>query len=213
MPPRIIFAFFLILAGCRPKSPQPELPPQSNMPPKPELLYPYVITKEYLEHGAPQPDGFTKPLGNGLYITLVCDLNGVVRNILPTDLAQLDLSADEALVRSQANLDQLIQSQKIRSTVFPNGPNGKPFILFGGHWAASAVCSWSGLHRISARALGTERLVLSIPHREAMLIFPEGDAAYIQAMKKMIRDKEADGQKPLTWDLFDLTPDGLKPGV
>jgi hypothetical protein len=30
-------------------------------------------------------------------------------------------------------------------------------------------------------------------------------------MKAIIREKEADGAKLLTWNLFDLTKDGLKP--
>ncbi|WP_395751627.1 hypothetical protein [Prosthecobacter sp.] len=178
---------------------------------KPELLYPYIVTKEYLEHGAPQPDGFTKPLGQGVYATLVCDLNGLVRNVLPTELAQAGLSSDEALARAQANLEKMIQSQTIHSAVLPKGPHGKPFVLFGGHWGAASVCTWSGLHRIAARALGTERLVLSIPHREALIIFADGESDYITAMQEMIRENEADGTKPLTWDLFVLAPDGLKP--
>lgn len=208
---RVFLIFCLLLGGCKPRTAQPVLPAQAHMPMKPELLYPYIVTREYLEHGAPQPDGFTKPLGEDLYVTLVCDLNGVVRNVLPADLEQAGLGADEALARSQANLEKLIHSQVIHSTVLPKGPHEKPFILFGGHWAAAATCTWSGLHRIAARALGTERLVLSIPHREAMIIFSDGDPEYIRAMKTMIREKEADGEKPLTWDLFILTPDGLKP--
>jgi hypothetical protein len=44
-----------------------------------------------------------------------------------------------------------------------------------------------------------------------MLVFPDGGPAYLEAMKAIIREKEADGAKLLTWNLFDLTKDGLKP--
>jgi hypothetical protein len=184
-------------------------PPQVT--PSPDKIYPYVVSKEYLSHGAPQPDGITRPLGHDLYIVLVHDLDGMVRNVLPDDLKTLGLTPSEAQAKADANLGTLISTQTVKSTVFPSGPQGKPFALFGGHWAAASAATWTGLYGALSKALGSETLVVSIPHREAMLIFREGDSSYIQAMKTMIRDKEADGKKPLTWELFTLTKDGIKP--
>lgn len=178
--------------------------------PKVEKIYPYVVTKEYLAHGAPQPDGMTRSLGDDIFIVLVHNLDGLVRNVLPGDLKALGLSAEQAQARADQNLGALVTNQIVKSTVFPSGPQGKPFALFGGHWAAATVATWSGLHAILSKALGSDSLIVSMPHRDALLIFPEGDDDYVRAIQAMIREKESDGKKPLTWDLFTLSKDGLK---
>jgi hypothetical protein len=41
-----------------------------------------------------------------------------------------------------------------------------------------------------------------------MLVFPKGDAPYRQAMRALIREKESDEPKPLTFKLFGLTEVG-----
>ncbi len=179
--------------------------------PNAESLYPYVVPKEYLEHGAPQPDGITRSLGHGLYIVLVFDLNGMVRNVLPSDLESLGLRPEQAIAKADQNLGSLITSQTLKSTVFPSGPQNKPFALFGGHWSAASAGTWTGLFNILSKALASEQLVVSLPHRDALIVFADGDTSYINAMKTMIREREADGQKPLTWELFTLTNNGLSP--
>jgi hypothetical protein len=176
-----------------------------------EKIFPYLVPSEYLKHGALQPDQITRLLGHDLYIVLVQELNGSVRNVLPTDLQKLGLTPQQAQAKADENLGALIKKQTIKSSVFPNGPGGKPFALFGGHWAAAAAATWTGLHGALSKALGSEALIVSVPHREAMLVFRDGDAAYVESVKTMIREKEADGQKPLTWELFTLTKDGLQP--
>lgn len=187
--------------------------PEVTQPIQPdaELIYPYVVPQGYLRHGVPQPDGITRPLGHGLHIALVHDLNGMVRNVLPEDLKTVGLTAAQAQKKADQNLGRLITTGKVGSTVFPNGPGSKPFALFGGHWAAATSITWTGLYDAMQRALGTEDLLVCIPHRETMLVFPIGPEDYIEAVKAMIREKESNGRKPLTMELFRLTKAGLQP--
>lgn len=187
--------------------------PDLSKPIKPDatLIYPYVVPQEYLAQGAAQPDGMTRALGHGLHIALVHDLNGMVRNVLPEDLESLGLSAEQAQKRADQNLGSLITTGKVGSTVLPKGPGGRPFALFGGHWAAATSITWTGLYEAMKKALGTEELLVCIPHRDAMLVFPMGSDDYLEAVKAMVREKESDGRKPLTMELFTLGKDGLKP--
>jgi len=189
----------------------PLVAPAPKVTPHAELIYPYVVPKEYLQHGPTQPDGITRTLGHDLFIVLVHDLDGLVQNVLPDDLKKLGLTPEQAQKQADSNLAALIKEQKVHSSVFASGPQGKPFALFGGHWAAAASSTWTGLYAALSKALGSGQLIVSIPHREAMLVFPDGGPAYLEAMKAIIREKEADGAKLLTWNLFDLTKDGLKP--
>ncbi len=182
-----------------------------NVSPKPTTIYPYVVPAEYLAYGTRQPDGMTRDLGHGLYVVLVQDLNGMVENVRPQDLTALGLTGMEAQRIADANLGALIHQQEVKSTVFPKGPQGRPFALFGGHWAAASCITWSGLFAAVSKALGSEKLLVCVPHREAMLVFPLGDVEYISAMTAMIREKESDGRKPLSMELFELTKDGVKP--
>jgi hypothetical protein len=135
----------------------------------------------------------------------------MVRNVLPEDLTTLGLTAEQAQKKADTNLGSLITTGKVGSTVFPNGPENKPFALFGGHWAAATSITWTGLYDAMQRALGTEDLLVCIPHRDAMLVFPMGPEDYIKSVKALIREKEADGRKPLTMELFRLNKGGLQP--
>jgi len=120
--------------------------------PASDRLYPYLVPEPYLKHAQGAPEGLFRPLGHGIWVTLVFDLDGAVQGVRSEDLR--DLVA---------------------------GP------------------------------LGTRDLCASIPHREALLLFPRGDRAHRDAMRALVREKEGDGRKPLTFELFRLGDDGVKP--
>jgi hypothetical protein len=64
------------------------------------------------------------------------------------------------------------------------------------------------LYDLASKQLGTTDILVSVPHRDAMLVFPRGDATYRLAMQALIRAKESDEAKPLTFKLFGLTQGG-----
>lgn len=168
-----------------------------------DRIYPYVVPRGYPK-AASDPD-----LGNGLHVVLVVDTGGgLVRNVTEAELARTGLSQEEARRRALANLDALMKSGTVHSQVFPSGPQGKPFILIGGHWAAATAILLPGLRQLASQALHTDALCASIPHRDALLIFPKSDRSFRNEMRAVVRSKESDGSKPLTFDLFELTERG-----
>src|SRR5512138_395193 len=172
-------------------------------------LYPYVVPKEYLPYGDAASRDFARPLGHDVFVTLVFDVGGMVRSVTGDDLRRLGLTADAAHARAVRNLEALAKAGKIDMASF-EGPSGKPFVLVGGTWAATAIVL-PRLRDVAAERIGTKDVCASIPHRDAMLLFAKGDRAYRDAMRALVREKESDGAKPLTFGLFDLTEAGPKP--
>ena len=60
------------------------------------------------------------------------------------------------------------------------------------------------------RHFGTDTVYTSIPHRDAMLVFPQCAGGKLQAYRDMIAEHESDGEKPLTFTLFEVSPNGVR---
>lgn len=177
--------------------------------PDPAKIYPYVVPSGYFDAAGGNSRSVSWPLGHGLHIALVHDLGGLVRNVLPDELSALGMSAEEAKARAIRNLESLAMSGAIGQRRFDAGPEKRPFVLFGGHWAAATCILLPELRQMGVKTVGAEELCVCIPHREALLMFSKGDRAYRDAMRRMIRQKESDGRKMLSFELFELTPSGL----
>jgi len=176
-----------------------------------ERLYPYVVPEEYLMHQQTEPGGIVRPLGHGLHVGLVFDLEGLVESLRAEGLGRLDLTPEQAHARAIENLELLAQEQAVKMALFPNGPSGKPFVLVGGHWAAATSILLPKLRQLVEGPLGSRDILISIPHREAMLVFPYGDRTHRNALRALVREKESDARKPLTFELFTLTGHGVEP--
>jgi hypothetical protein len=172
-------------------------------------IYPYVVPAAYLEFQREDAKPLTWPLGHGLHVILVQDLDGLVGNVMPEELGALGLTLEQAKKKAFENLESLAKSGAIGQQRF-NGPNQKPFVLFGGHWAAATCILLPGLWQMGVKNVGSDEICVCIPHREALLMFPKGDKEYRDAMRKMIKEHESDGRKPLTFELFELTSNGIK---
>ncbi|HTO68435.1 MAG TPA: hypothetical protein VMR31_01120 [Myxococcota bacterium] len=162
-------------------------------------LYPYLVTDAYLERGGRE---LSKALGHGVSIALVFDLGQVVQSATSDNLRTLRLSVGQAHQVALENLQRLVRANEVKMMVLPTGPDSRPFVLVGGHWAAATAILLPNLLHMVAAPLGTQDVCASIPHREAMLIFACGDRAYRDQMRALVREKESDGAKPLTYGLF-----------
>ena len=60
------------------------------------------------------------------------------------------------------------------------------------------------------RHFGTDTVYASIPHRDAMLVFPQCAGGKLQAYRDMIADHDSDGDQPLTFTLFEVSPNGVR---
>ena len=90
---------FLIVVGCKPNESKP--PPENpKMPPQTAFdigrCYPYVVPKDYLQHQPDDGKGLVRPFGHGLFVLLVQDQDGLVKNVTPDDLAAAKLTAESA---------------------------------------------------------------------------------------------------------------------
>ena len=156
---------------------------------------------------------FTRPVGHGIYSAVVEEFTGAVRSMTLEKLQQMHLSGDQLREQALHNLEGALKSGVIGSTEYPNGPHDKPFILVGGHWAASACCILPLMPDLARKKLGSEDLCFSIPHTYALLIFAKGDRNYREAMRALVREKESDGRKPLTFELFEYKGQSVVPFV
>jgi len=59
--------------------------------------------------------------------------------------------------------------------------------------------------------LKTDDVCISIPQREVMIIFQKGDKSFRDEMRAMIKEKEQDAVKPLTWQFFTFDEKGIVP--
>jgi hypothetical protein len=175
-------------------------------------IYPYVVPAGYVDKLPATADGFVLPLGHNVFAMLVHDLDGLCRNVFEGELAEVRLDASEAHRRALANLEQLAEGNAIQKALY-RGPEGMPFLLWSGHWLAASCARLPSLHAFASEILQTPELCVSIPHRESLLVFPRGTRAQRDQMRDIIRRNEGDASKPITWELFTLTPAGLAPLV
>ncbi|MCG8599274.1 MAG: hypothetical protein MI807_03940 [Verrucomicrobiales bacterium] len=171
-------------------------------------LFPYVVPESYFEI-FPAAKKFSKELGNEISIALIFNFGESVKNVSKADLNRLKISEDQAHATAIENLAKLAASQAVKMRQI-QGPEGKPFLLFGGHWAAATCILLPHLHSSLSKRFESEEVCVSIPHRDALLAFPRGNSTYLAEMKKMIKDKERWGERRLTDELFVLTKEGIK---
>lgn len=183
-----------------------------QMPPDPtpdaSKILPYVAPEDYFDQSHDKTKSVTWPLGHGLVVALVYDLDGLVRNVLSEELPALGLTEEEAKRLAIENLETIARSGVIDQRRFI-GPGGKLFVLWAGHWTAATCILLPGLREVGVKGVLDEELCVSIPHRETLLIFSKGDAKHRDSMLTMIQDQEMNGRKPLTFALFELTPSGV----
>ena len=162
-------------------------------------LYPYVTPRSYLDAGTEQQE--IRALDHGLVLLLAEDNDGVCRILDRGALEDEGLDVDRALERAVSNLEAALKRRDIPIARF-DGSGG--LIRFGDHWLAASCIVLPGLRDFVSSQLGTDDIYAAIPHRDVLLCFPAGDVKTVDATRSAIRDAEADGRKPLTWELFRL---------
>ena len=175
-------------------------------------VYPYVVPAGYVEHAGANPSGFILPLGHEVYAVLFHDFDGISRNVFMEELTESGLAPAEAHARALDNLESLASGPDIQKSMH-QGPGGLPFELWSGHWLTASCIRLPGLFAFATKFLKAEAVCVSIPQREAMLLFPFGTHEQREQMRVLIYEKEADARKLVTWELFTLSSTGLQPLV
>ncbi len=169
-------------------------------------IYPYIISKDY-----PSPDstsGIAYSIGHELKATLVRETGDLVTNISKQEIDEMKLSVNQAWLLAIENLKTKFRNGDINAAIF-NGPRDKPFLLIGGHWLAASIILLPNLYEWAQQNFNTDTLCASIPHRAALLIFEKVDTGYLTDMIKMIKEKESNEPKQLSFGLFELTSNGI----
>ena len=172
-------------------------------------MYPYVVPAGYLQGQAESSD-WILPLGHDLHVMLWQDLGNSACNVLPQQLKEAGLDSAAAHELALGNLERFARSGGIRISVGKSA-DGTPFMGWLGHWLAASCIRLPGLFDFASRHLGVNDLFVSIPQREAMIIFPGRDRASRDEMRALIRKNEGDARKLITWELFTLVRDGISP--
>jgi hypothetical protein len=175
-------------------------------------IYPYVVPDTYVERTPTNPEGFVLPLGHGVVAILVHDLDGVCRNVTPDELSSAGLTATAAHQQALSNLESLAEGPAINKAIY-QGAGGTPFVIWSGHWLTASCIRVRGLHAFASKLLKTDTVCVSIPQREAMLLFPDGPKEQRDQMRALIQTNEQDPHKLVTGKLFRLTAAGVTPLV
>lgn len=173
-------------------------------------IYPYIVPSGYIET-LDAPDDSVLPLGHDVFAVLVHDLDGICRNVLSSELTA-DFNSAALHNAAIDNLQTLAHGQDIQKSMH-NGPCGKPFLLWSGHWLTASCALLPGLFEFGKKYLQTEDICISIPQREAMILFPLGSREERDKMRALIFENESMERKLITWELFMLSSSGLTPLV
>lgn len=167
-------------------------------------IYPYVVPEGYIK-AIPSEDrkALSWSLGNGIYVMLITRQGNTAVNMTLDELAKFQIKPEDAKKIAIDNLEKLAETAQIKQMAF-NGPLGKPFLLMGGHWAAATAILLPSLNLMGTKVTGAPEIIVSIPHREALLLFGNDSDEYVDQMKNMIRAKESGNPRPLTFELFRL---------
>lgn len=160
-----------------------------------------------MQGNPPSADGISYELGHDIFVSLVMDLNGVVRNLKLDDLKGLSMTVAEAHRQALKNLESAWTAGRLKAHGFAT-PSGQKFLLVPDDWLASSCILLPSLADWANKYLGQSGPVLaSVPHRDTMLVFSVGTRRSRDKMRALIRDQESNGPKPRTMELF-LVQDG-----
>jgi len=179
-------------------------------------VYPYVTLsgngEDQTELPAGMPEGMFLPLGHEVFAVPVYDLGDDFRNVQPDDLEEAGLNPADLHAEALYNLETLAQGPAIQKATH-QVPDGYKVIVWSGHWLVASCLRLPRLYDFAAKTLETDRLCISIPQRELLFVFPEGTREQRDQMRAIILDNETDAKNPITWELFSLSANGLRPIV
>jgi hypothetical protein len=180
-------------------------------------IYPYLVP------GLLNPDQaeICPLLGHGVYVMLFRDHEmegGIVHaSIMPDMLRDAGLTAEEAHRIAMENLQRwfaaawVAKEEVLAAKMFGNPGDAWNFLLFSGHARAAACLRLPDLYDRCRGFLQSDELCACVSQRESLVVFPKRDQRYREEMVAKLRDIEADARRPISFALFELTPEGVRP--
>ncbi|MDB5307619.1 MAG: hypothetical protein JWO38_1821 [Gemmataceae bacterium] len=175
-------------------------------------IYPYLVSGLI----DPEWEPITVPIGHGLYATLFEDTEsdaGLVHAaVAPDTLKAAGLTPEEAHRIALDNLLRFADTDERLSIQMLGRPGeGVNFLLYSDHPRASACLRLPDLYEQARELLETDELCACVPQRESLVVLPKRDRAYREMLVAKLREIEADAHGPISFQLFDLSPAGVRP--
>jgi hypothetical protein len=180
-------------------------------------LYPYLMPGLI----SPAQEEITLPLGHGVRVMLFEDHEapgGIVHSMLmPDALKASGLEAGEAHRIALENLQRWFEAawvaeEEVLSMKMIGNPGDEwNFLLFSGHARAAACLRLPDLYLRSKALLRSDALCACVPQRESLIVLPQRDRRYREALIARVRQIEADARRPISFELFELTREGVQP--
>lgn len=175
-----------------------------------QLLYPFIVKADDLKDLNESPAGATYEIGHKLYVTLVYDLNGTVRNLVQSDLDRMEISVIKAHEYALDNLANLAETDKIAKRLV-QGPDNIPMMVWGGHWLASSCILLPNMHTWFESTMNTSKVLASIPSRDMLMLFPKMNQDSTDRVQRFVRYNNNKFESPLSLRLFIISSSGLEP--
>lgn len=154
-------------------------------------------------------------VGHGVWAELSEDTetpHGIVHvTMSPDQLRAAGLSAKEAHERALENLVRFADESPDLS-IQMLGEVGDPvhFLLYCDHPRAAACLRLPDLYEQACDLLKTAEVCAVVPQRESLVVLPKRDRAYREGIVGKLRELEADARRPISFELFELTADGVR---
>lgn len=182
-------------------------------------LYPLIVPAGYLPLASPGP--IRMGLLDGLEVALVIDhpgepnklgvSAGLAQYVRDIDIEAAGLSPKEAYKVALQNLEKAAEKGIIRASGAEGSDGKTKLVIWSDHWLAATCLLLTRLHKMASKALGTEQVVATIPHRDVLVLFADQGQKARVATTKMVHDNEREGRMPITARLLRLLPTSATP--
>jgi hypothetical protein len=177
-------------------------------------VYPYLVRGLF----NPDWERIAVSVGHGVYAILFEDHesgNGIVHaTVSPEALEGTGLTAEAAHTAALENLERFASSEAVWGLSMKMiGQPGEPinFLLISDHPRAAACLRLRFLYDQASRLLESTEVCACAPQRESLVVFPKRDREYREMIVGRLREIEADARRPISFELFELTRDGVRP--
>ena len=177
-------------------------------------VYPYLVP------GLLNPDWerIAVPVGHGVYATLFEDHesdDGIVHaTVSPEALEAAGLTPEAAHAAALDNLERFAAggvAWGLSLKMIGRPGEAVHFLLLCDHPRAAACLRLRDLYDQASRLLESAGVCACAPQRESLVVLPERDRAYREMIVGKLREIEAEARRPISFELFELSRDGVRP--
>jgi hypothetical protein len=177
-------------------------------------VYPYLVPGLF----NPDWESITIPVGHGVYATLFEDHEsdgGIVHaTVAPDAILAAGLTPDEIHRIALENLEQFATGESqwgLSMKMIGRPGDAVNFLLISDHPPAAACLRLRSLYAQASQLLQSTEVCACAPQRESLVVLPKRDRDYREMIVGKLREIEADARRPISFELFELSGEGIRP--